>query len=745
MTQFDFSPSWGPLALSAIRRLQADKEAGQPVRAPQADAYDDFDMPIDDTPFDLDAEPPETTPQGDASDTESIKEETSTPALDGPADSNMPVNFLGARDLALTLRLAATFGTLDRVANVTKPGALTVLRGCSLDETPDLTRILGRGFLPDGSIRLDKLGHRRSEQPALTILTLENDQKNAPLANLADALASSDQPVLLYMPVGTRLPEVVAANLPAPLKLAALDRHLTLVQLHLTYPGELDLAALWDALPDDASLAALPEITRMLALRAPTAMAAADRLVTAVAQPRRAAVPRLDQMTGDGEALQVARRLVADLNAWKSGAVAWSDLTRSMLLVGPPGTGKTFLAQAMGASADATFVSGSFAEWQAAGHLGHMLAAMRATFAKACENTPAILFIDEIDAAGSRLQSDQHNSNYQRNVINAFLQELDGVMHAQGVLVIGATNDVGALDPAILRPGRFDQQVSVPLPDAQTLHGILRTHLDLTDADLRDLARDGVGMSAADIDAAIRAAKSQARAQNRALSLDDLRRQITGDDPREAAQDWRVAVHECGHAIVYHALGLGTIARLLLRRDSGGETHIGARRALATLADIEDELAFQLAGRAAETLVLGEASGGAGGDTMSDLARATTRATWIETRYGLGHHELIWLDEPEHVSLRNPHVYGRVRTRLAKAQKRATTILETHRAVLDAMARDLLAQRELVGEELAKRLEGVCCQRTANDHAAPPKLGRDHADDLFRRGVTTQGSNSAAR
>ena len=122
---------------------------------------------------------------------------------------------------------------------------------------------------------------------------------------------------------------------------------------------------------------------------------------------------------------------------------------------------------------------------------------------------------------------------------------------------------------------------------------------------------------------------------------------------------------------------------------------------------------------------------------MSDLAHATTHAVWIETRYGLGHHELIWLDEPEHVSLRNPHVYGHVRKRLAKAQKRATAVLETHRAVLDAMARDLLAQRELAGDVLAKRLEGVCCQRTANDHVAPPKLGRDHADDLFRRGVTT--------
>ncbi|MEX1663630.1 hypothetical protein AB4874_18755, partial [Thioclava sp. 15-R06ZXC-3] len=293
MTQFDFSPSWCPLALSAIRRLQAEKEAKQPAKAAQTDAYDDFDMLIDDTPFDLEAEPPETTAQEDGSDTGSIKEETSTPPLDGLADSNMPAKFLGARDLALTLRLAATFGTLERVADVTKPGALTVLRGCTLDETPDLTRILGRGFLPDGSIRIEKPGHRRSEQPALTILTLENDQKNAPLANLADALASSDRPVLLYMPVGTRLPEAVTANLPAPLKLVALDRHLTLVQLHLTYPGDLDLAALWDALPDDASLAALPEITRIMALRAPTAMAAVERLVAAAAPPRRSTVPRL--------------------------------------------------------------------------------------------------------------------------------------------------------------------------------------------------------------------------------------------------------------------------------------------------------------------------------------------------------------------------------------------------------------------------------------------------------------------
>ena len=166
----------------------------------------------------------------------------------------------------------------------------------------------------------------------------------------------------------------------------------------------------------------------------------------------------------------------------------------------------------------------------------------------------------------------------------------------------------------------------------------------------------------------IRASRSIARAERRVWQPDDLKSHL-GIPAEIPETDWRVAIHECGHAIVFETLGLGTITRLLLRRDGGGEAQIARSRPLLTTADFEDNIAFLLAGRAAEALVLGEASGGAGGDAHCDLSHATRQALNIETRLGLGHHGRIWLDEPEHLSLRNPHVYGGVHKRLAKAER----------------------------------------------------------------------------
>ncbi len=262
-----------------------------------------------------------------------------------------------------------------------------------------------------------------------------------------------------------------------------------------------------------------------------------------------------------------------------------------MLLYGPPGTGKTWLARAMGNSAGVAFIQTSLAEWQAAGHLGNMLAEMRARFAEARAAAPAILFIDEIDAAGSRFNRDSTNANYHRNVINALLEEIDKIARCEGVLLIAATNDRDAIDPAILRPGRFDLHLEVPLPDAEALCGILRAHCPLPEDQLRPLAQQAVGLSAADLDAAIRASRSLARAERRVWQPDDLKSHL-GITLAPPESDWRVAVHECGHAIVFETLGLGTITRLLLRRDGGGEAQITRSRPVFTTGDSEEHIAF---------------------------------------------------------------------------------------------------------------------------------------------------------
>lgn len=189
------------------------------------------------------------------------------------------------------------------------------------------------------------------------------------------------------------------------------------------------------------------------------------------------AVPTLDDIAGYGEAETAARRLVADLDRWARGEVPWRDMTRSLLLEGEPGTGKTFLARAIGASAGVPFHASSLAEWQTAGHLGDTLRAMQTAFAAARAQVPAILFIDEIDSLGTRGGRDTHGSSYRAQVINAFLAEVDGVRDMKGVVLIGATNDAAALDPAIVRPGRFDRTVRVPRPGPAAVRKILAQHL----------------------------------------------------------------------------------------------------------------------------------------------------------------------------------------------------------------------------------------------------------------------------
>lgn len=132
--------------------------------------------------------------------------------------------------------------------------------------------------------------------------------------------------------------------------------------------------------------------------------------------------PRLEEIAGDGAALTVARAMMADLQLWHTGSLPWQEMRHSMLIHGAPGSGKTWLARAMGSSPGMGFVSASFAARQACGHLGDMLAAMRSNFAEAVRRRPSFLFIDEIDAVASRISSDQHGAGYRSYVITGFLQ-----------------------------------------------------------------------------------------------------------------------------------------------------------------------------------------------------------------------------------------------------------------------------------------------------------------------------------
>lgn len=454
-------------------------------------------------------------------------------------------------------------------------------------------------------------------------------------------------------------------------------------------------------LPDAAALSRLSDDDVLVALRVGAAAEAAAALRARVRSRAAAAAATLDHIAGYGEAETAARRLVADLGRWARGEVPWRDMTRSLLLEGEPGTGKTFLARAIGASAGVPFHASSLAEWQAAGHLGDTLRAMQAAFAAARTQVPAILFIDEIDSLGARGGRDTHGSSYRAQVINAFLAEVDGVRDMEGVVLIGATNDAAAIDPAIVRPGRFDRTVRVPRPGPAAVRTILAHHLrdDIPADDLEHIAPLASGLSAAAIDAAIREARSRAREAARPFAVADLEAVLQPALGPSAERAWRIAVHEAGHLIV--ALRLtDAVPRRITATPHGGSVEFDWPAPPATRAEIEARLAVHLAGRAAEEVILGEPSAGAGGDDASDLARATDLALRLETQFALGSSGLLYRTDPAAAVRADPKLAATVAAHLEGALARAKAILRNESSAVRRIATELTAQRVIEGEDV---------------------------------------------
>ncbi|WP_422003097.1 AAA family ATPase [Roseovarius mucosus] len=643
---------------------------------------------------------------------------------DGQPELEQPINApwapVPARQVLTALRLAVAFGSEDALRAAQDARAVTILADFTIGDLELVTDVL-KFCVPNAGWAV--------VAPPITEGAVSASQALR-FAVLIEEAMDLISPVLILCPLGAPLPEHIRqAGLPL-WRLPPVSREILMAQLQAGGLGVAltDEAAFQQALPDDARLAKLSTAHACTALRGPTLPDVSARLAAMTLTDRKD-VPRLEEMTGDSSALLAARRLVADLLLWKAGQVAWSELSRSILFYGPPGTGKTWLARAMSAGAGLACVTGSFAEWQAAGHLGDMLREMRKTFAEARSRAPCLLFIDEIDAVGSRASRDPHNSNYRTQVINAFLGEMNAIALQEGVIVVGACNFIDRIDPAVLRAGRFDLKIKVPLPDAAGLLALLRRHLrdEIADEDLTALARASVGCSPAEIDAAIRGARSDARHAGTGLSVAMLYAQLDIDMANDTpARIWRVAVHEAGHAIVGAALGLGRITSLKIT-PSGGEILRSPVRSESLLTDLEAEIAYSLAGRAAERLVLGSVSAGAGGPATSDLAKATQCALGIETVYGLGSEGPIWHDAPEALMLQNAHLRGRVRQRIERAEKRAGVILTQHRATLEGLARALWQERSLNSDQIAAHLRDIC-EVTASAMAEGNRQDPEQAD-----------------
>ncbi|MEU3567305.1 ATP-dependent zinc metalloprotease FtsH [Kitasatospora sp. NPDC036755] len=409
-------------------------------------------------------------------------------------------------------------------------------------------------------------------------------------------------------------------------------------------------------------------------------------------------------------------------------AAAGAKGPRGVIMVGPPGTGKTLLARAVAGEASVPFLSvtgSGFVEM----FVGVGASRVRDLFEDARKRAPSIIFIDEIDAVGGRRAGGTRlgGNDEREQTLNQLLAEMDGFDQSTGIVVIAATNRPDALDPALLRPGRFDRQVTVPLPNQAERAAILAVHAKGKrlgpDVDLGRLARGTPGFSGADLANLVNeAAINAVRADRATLTADDLDaardRVLLGRRESSNAllpeERHAVAVHESGHALVAalceHADPVAKVTILPAGVALGATEQLPeAERHLYSEGYLTDLITVQLGGRAAELVVFGEGSTGA----ANDLANATSVATRMVREFGLSPelgpvgyssgtpHYLG--DSPEDL-LRRPYseqtqhaVDEAVAGLLRRAERRALDLLAEHRHHLDELAALLVAQETVDG------------------------------------------------
>jgi cell division protease FtsH len=414
-------------------------------------------------------------------------------------------------------------------------------------------------------------------------------------------------------------------------------------------------------------------------------------------------------------------------------AAAGAVVPRGVLMVGPPGTGKTLLARAVAGEADVPFLAltgSSFVEV----FVGVGAARVRDLFAAARKAAPSIIFIDEIDAIGQRRGGALVSNDEREQTLNQMLAEMDGFDATSGVVVLAATNRPETLDPALLRPGRFDRQVEIPLPNLRERTAILAVHAKdkhlNDDVDLDAVGRSTPGFSGADLAnlvneaaiVAVRAGRDIVSASDFSEARDRIllgRREAT--NALMPGEKHAVAVHESGHALVAalspNADPVAKVTILPAGQALGVTEQLPAdERHLYGESYLKDSLAVRLGGRAAELLVLGEASSGA----SSDLVGATDLATRMVREYGMSERlGPVGLAGGSPMYLGGEEVRSRayaeatqrvideeVAELLRDAEKRALALLTDHRDALDRLVEDLLAHETVDGEAVQAALRG---------------------------------------
>ncbi len=431
--------------------------------------------------------------------------------------------------------------------------------------------------------------------------------------------------------------------------------------------------------------------------------------------------PNLVDMPGMGEARAVAEDLIQDIRDTLGGTITWDLVDRGLLLAGAPGTGKTWLAQAIARECDVRFVATSASDWIAGTeHLGEHLKRLHDVFSNARRYAPCVLFIDEFDSIGSREHFAGSNRHYSVEVVNALLQHLDGFERRTPVFVVAATNHLDQIDPALRRAGRLDQVITLTLPDRDGLVAMFEYHLRpfrntgrVEDSvDLYHVAGLAIGATGADVERLVRDAARRARKDGKPISTRHLIAAVTGKPrdgvlrsflgPEELA---RVALHEAGHACAlrlcrHYPAELGLVS---IVPDASGS--LGVTRGLPqdmqclSRAGYMERMQVLLAGRAAEEIGYGPAlvSGGAGGlDTSSDLAKATQVAFYMVDRLGMGPgRRLYWgADTTGHLE--------QARGLITAAYHDVYEKLHSHQDVLMALRDVLLEEMEVLPETLER-------------------------------------------
>lgn len=405
-----------------------------------------------------------------------------------------------------------------------------------------------------------------------------------------------------------------------------------------------------------------------------------------VVQPASAIL--LDDLAGYGEAKTWGLELSADMNDWRKGLITWGDVDhRAVVLTGPPGTGKTSFATVLAATLRVPLVATSVAEWNGRDHLSGTLKGMQAIFDQAIAQAPCVLFIDELDGISSRNAVGGHYSEYWIQLVNRMLELVTKALLTEGIVIVGATNHVERIDPALLRSGRLDQVIRIELPDAEAIAQILQRYVGLSIAvpDLPDLAERLVGQSGADIEMLVRAAKAGARRAGRVFSVDDLNAQIKDPFEEMSPKDRRrIAVYRNGQKIVAQVLGLADM--MPCHRHQNLRSLLGkglSSQRLPTEQVCNDVLTVILAGRAAEEIVFGDVSLFGAGNSESDLATATAVARELELKTGFGEMGAVYLGDIEERSALSPAITAAVRRRIESALSRASSILLDNVGELD--------------------------------------------------------------